>query len=206
MTKTKKYNLNQWEPADPIRRTDFNADNAAIDAALAGNARALSDYKTANDAAVAKKADKTALIALEQSMDDDLAAQSQQLGGEIAALAAALGSGGGNCRVFSGSYIGTGSTTTSTKISIETPLYPVLVLVQSADMSKAVRFLRGEDSMRGQQDFSLTNSMLTVSWSDNAVSWRVTNNATGDTLSIRAGNVEDTAYYYAAFGYTPAQE
>lgn len=34
MQKTQNYNLNQWEPADPIRRADFNADNAAIDAAL----------------------------------------------------------------------------------------------------------------------------------------------------------------------------
>lgn len=34
MTKTTNYQLNQWEPTDPIRREDFNADNAAIDAAL----------------------------------------------------------------------------------------------------------------------------------------------------------------------------
>ena len=38
MTKTANYNLNQWESTDPIRREDFNADNAAIDAALAGKA------------------------------------------------------------------------------------------------------------------------------------------------------------------------
>lgn len=34
MTKTDNYNLNQWEATDPIRREDFNADNAVIDAAL----------------------------------------------------------------------------------------------------------------------------------------------------------------------------
>ena len=34
MTKTENYNLNQWEATDPIRREDFNADNAAIDAAI----------------------------------------------------------------------------------------------------------------------------------------------------------------------------
>ena len=34
MTKTTNFNFNQWEPTDPIRREDFNADNAAIDAAL----------------------------------------------------------------------------------------------------------------------------------------------------------------------------
>jgi len=33
---TQNYNLCQWEPEDPVLRTDFNADNAKIDAALAG--------------------------------------------------------------------------------------------------------------------------------------------------------------------------
>ena len=34
MTKTENYQLNQWDAADPIRREDFNADNAKLDAAL----------------------------------------------------------------------------------------------------------------------------------------------------------------------------
>ena len=38
MNKTQNYNLNQWDPTDPIRREDFNADNAVIDAALDGKA------------------------------------------------------------------------------------------------------------------------------------------------------------------------
>ena len=32
---TTNYQLNQWQPTDPVQRTDFNADNAKIDAALA---------------------------------------------------------------------------------------------------------------------------------------------------------------------------
>lgn len=31
---TTNYQLNQWEPADQVLRTDFNADNAKLDAAL----------------------------------------------------------------------------------------------------------------------------------------------------------------------------
>ncbi len=38
MNRTTNYNLNQWEADDKIQRTDFNADNAKIDAALAGKA------------------------------------------------------------------------------------------------------------------------------------------------------------------------
>ena len=34
MTKTEHYQLNQWEENDYVRRTDFNADNLKIDAAL----------------------------------------------------------------------------------------------------------------------------------------------------------------------------
>ena len=33
---TTNYQLNQWEATDQVLRTDFNADNAKIDAALAG--------------------------------------------------------------------------------------------------------------------------------------------------------------------------
>ena len=33
---TTNYQLNQWEATDQILRTDFNADNAKVDAALAG--------------------------------------------------------------------------------------------------------------------------------------------------------------------------
>ena len=34
MTQTTHYQLNQWEAADQVKRTDFNADNAKIDAAI----------------------------------------------------------------------------------------------------------------------------------------------------------------------------
>ena len=57
MTKTEHYNLNQWEADDPIRRTDFNEDNAKIDAAI-----------HAMDAKVDGKAGITALAAVEAKL------------------------------------------------------------------------------------------------------------------------------------------
>ena len=45
---TPNYNLNQWEPEDRVLRTDFNADNAKIDAAVQAvdlKAEALSQSK-----------------------------------------------------------------------------------------------------------------------------------------------------------------
>lgn len=50
MTKTEHYQLNQWDAADPIRREDFNADNATIDAALAAVKR-----EAANELAQARE-------------------------------------------------------------------------------------------------------------------------------------------------------
>ena len=51
MKRTQNYQLCQWEATDKVLHTDFNADNAKIDAALAG----LSS----------EKADKTALSSLQ---------------------------------------------------------------------------------------------------------------------------------------------
>ena len=45
---TSNYGLNQWEATDQVLRTDFNADNAKIDAALKG----LADKDTALEAMV----------------------------------------------------------------------------------------------------------------------------------------------------------
>ena len=39
---TTNYELNQWRATGPVVRTDFNADNAKLDAALAGKASAES--------------------------------------------------------------------------------------------------------------------------------------------------------------------
>ena len=41
---TTNYNLNQWEATDKVLRTDFNADNAKIDAALAGLAGTVAEH------------------------------------------------------------------------------------------------------------------------------------------------------------------
>ena len=83
---TTNYQLNQWEPTDQVLRTDFNADNAKLDAALAG--------------LDSGKADGAALEAL--------STQVAGLSGRTAALETAA-AGFGNCRIFTGSYTGNGA-------------------------------------------------------------------------------------------------
>lgn len=79
MTKTQNYQLNQWESTDKISRGDFNSDNAKLDAALAANAKALSDYKTANDAVVAKKAEQSALEGASTTLQGNITAAEQRI-------------------------------------------------------------------------------------------------------------------------------
>ena len=55
MNKTPNYQLNQWGAEDRVLRTDFNADNAKIDAAI-----------KAVDGLARSKADASALAALQQ--------------------------------------------------------------------------------------------------------------------------------------------
>ena len=45
---TENFDLCQWEPTDPVIRTDFNADNAKIDAALAALESARADLEQAS--------------------------------------------------------------------------------------------------------------------------------------------------------------
>ena len=79
---TEHYDLCQWEATDQVQRTEFNADNAKIDAAL----DALAGQ-------VAEKAD-----------GDDLAALSETVAGHTAALALR-----GNCQIYTTTYTGTGT-------------------------------------------------------------------------------------------------
>ncbi|USF26962.1 hypothetical protein N510_001895 [Firmicutes bacterium ASF500] len=58
MNHTSNYNLCQFEETDRVRRTDFNEDNAKIDAAVKAVDRRV-------DGLEASKADKTALAAVE---------------------------------------------------------------------------------------------------------------------------------------------
>lgn len=47
MNHTANYQLNQWEPGDPVLHTDFNEDNRKIEAALKDrNIRVFLDYYT----------------------------------------------------------------------------------------------------------------------------------------------------------------
>ena len=181
MKKTDNYSLPQWEKQDFIKMEDFNDAFGKTDAAL-----------KAHDTALGEKAAATALAAEAENRSTALAALQT-------ALSAAIGSGGKTCRIFTGSYTGTGSTS----VSISTPFYPVLAFVQSAGMSTAFCLFRSADTVQNNKDFGVGDGKsLTVTWGARQLSWVCSSG--GTMSSIYAGNSKNVEYHYVIVGFDNA--
>ena len=181
MKKTDNYSLPQWEKQDFIKMEDFNDAFGKTDAAL-----------KAHDTALAEKAAATALAAEAENRSAALAALQT-------ALSAAIGSGGKTCRIFTGSYTGTGSSS----VSIPTPFYPVLAFVQSAGMATALCLFRSADTVQNNKDFGVGDGKsLTVTWGARQLSWVCSSG--GTMSSIYAGNSKNVEYHYVIVGFDNA--
>ena len=169
---TENYDLNQWLSTDQVQRTDFNADNAKLDAALAGKAEA--ETVSALQTAVAAKAEQTAV--------DALSAQ-------VAALP----------RIAAGTYVGTGTSDSSGPCrldftdSLGRP--PQLVVVRpQAGMGDGLVLLQGmTESMDALSGNYGSGSNNTVSWSGASVSWYA-------EFAASQFNAEGETYRYFAIG------
>ena len=181
MKKTDNYSLPQWEKRDFIKMEDFNDAFGKTDAAL-----------KAHDTALGEKAAATALAAEAENRSAALAALQT-------ALSAAIGSGGKTCRIFTGSYTGTGSTS----VSIPTPFYPVLAFVQSAGMATALCLFRSADTVQNNKDFGVGDGKsLTVTWGARQLSWVCSSG--GTMSSTYAGNSKNVEYHYVSVGFDNA--
>lgn len=181
MKKTDNYSLPQWEKQDFIKMEDFNDAFGKTDAAL-----------KAHDTALGEKAAATALAAEAENRSAALAALQT-------ALSAAIGSGGKTCRIFTGSYTGTGSTS----VSIPTPFYPVLAFVQSAGMATALCLFRSADTVQNNKDFGVGDGKsLTVTWGARQLSWVCSSG--GTMSSTYAGNSKNVEYHYVIVGFDNA--
>ena len=197
METTTNYKLPQWVKADQIRMDTFNDAFAKLDAAL-------KSHDTADTNALA------AVSAEASARESAVAAEAQARANALAALqtalSAAIGSGGQNCRVFTGSYTGTGSGSTSNPVSITCPFYPVLAFVQAEDASRALTFFRAQDIMTVQQDFGLLNSTLRVTWGGSSVSWYSGSNGSTSSVAENSGNVRGKVYSYVVLGFDNTAE
>ena len=112
---TEHYGLSQWEASDKVERTDFNADNAAVDGALHALAQSKAETAALSQLSglVAQKADQTALEALEGRLDGK--ADQEGLSGVEHRLSAVEGS---MPRTAFGSYTGNGTSGPESPVSL----------------------------------------------------------------------------------------
>lgn len=118
MTKTQNYQLPQWEATDPVRREDFNAAMAALDAGLetlGAKADGVSD---------------AAAQALEQARQE-LSAQigTAQAAAQGAQAAADAAWSAGNPGLVCGSYVGAGGDDYGSKRKITVGFTPHAILI-----------------------------------------------------------------------------
>ena len=147
--KTEHYELNQWLATDQVLRTDFNADNAKIDAALADKAEA-SALETLS----------ATVSGLSATLNTEISQRQEADSGLQTALAAK-----GNCQVYYGTYTGTG--TGSTYLSF--PARPLMVTIMGGN--------NWLTAVQGNPDAMYKNAgagagKVNASWSGNAVTFQ----------------------------------
>ena len=210
MNKTSNYQLCQWDGEDRILRTDFNEDNAKIDAALKQQANSIAGINAAlpgkADAAtvtsltntVNQKANQSALTAevnartaadntekaaREAADTAEATARAQGDAAAAAARAAALALKG-NCQIYYGTYEGEG---TMDKSPLTFPAKPILVLIQGNNQT--CHGIQGSPHLVCANDSSGAQ-YCAATWSGNSLSW--TGNRPGNA------NVSGITYYVVA--------
>lgn len=165
---TEHFSLNQWLPDDQVKRTDFNEDNAKIDAAL-------NDLSDGLAAAQAEKADQSALDALAAEVAKKATTAA------LEAVRAAVP------KIAVGTYTGTGNYGASnpTRLNFSGSLSgapQLLVVKRHEDQDDAIN--RGLIMIRGAKSVSCflcrdisSQIQNTVTWNAHAVSWYADNAA-----------------------------
>ena len=147
MNRTTNYNLCQFEASDQVQRTDFNEDNAKIDAAIAAEADArqsgdgsLSSRISSLSSTVSGKASQSALNTVKN---------------QVAKL--------GNCQLHYATYKGNNTQT----LTLSFPRLPYLTrLINLSDPVQTFTLVRGAG--RGVSDNAVRPSYASVTWSGNS--------------------------------------
>ena len=171
MNRTANYNLCQFEAGDQVQRTDFNEDNAKIDAAIAAEASArqsgdssLSSRITTLNSTVSGKASQSALNTVKN---------------QVAKL--------GNCQIHCFTYTGTGSSGTNGPTRVNFPRRPMFYFI-SGDLGLALGTAQ-ENRIRIFYEKSIAPAVAT--WTGNQLSFLA--NDPGYQL-----NKKDMIYYVIA--------
>ena len=160
---TPNYQLCQWEAEDPVRKADFNTDNARIDAAI----KAVDSRVTGLSGS---KASTSALNSLKSTVDS--------LSATVAGHTGAL-SKKGNCVLYSTTYVGNGKSGAANKRTLTFPHKPAAVLVTYLNMFMIM--VQGSASTAIHTGMLSINNALT--WSGNSVSWYCTDANTQNMMN-----------------------
>ena len=177
MNQTSNYQLSQWESTDRILMSDFNSDNAKLDAAL----KAQSD-------AIAAKAAQSTVTALTQTVSTkasqaDLNSLTQTVAGHTATL-----EGKGNCQIYYTTYTGNGKN----NVTLTFPGKPLLVMVHGP--LYILMGVYGSSTVRSQATGIGDN--ITAVWGENSLSWSFTKSSTAP--APEGMNQKNTQYYVVA--------
>jgi len=193
---TSNYQLSQWVKSDQVKMEDFNADNAKIDAALAGKAdksalssltstvngkastSALNSLKSTVDGLKTSKADKSALDSLSSTVSGQGTALSQR-----------------NCRFVTGSYTGTGEYGSANANSLTFPQKPVFVCVTSDGTGVQLNLTAGQKSTLVSSSGGVSG--LVVTWGSKSVSWYVENPSATSVAPSHQMNAASMYHYFA---------
>ena len=192
MKKTDNYSLPQWEKRDFIKMEDFNDLTRKTDAALKANADATA---TGLNAEIAARGEAVAAEAENRSAAD-AALQ--------ASLAAAIGSGGKTCRIFTGSYTGTGTSGSDAPVELVSGFKPMLLMLVHGDLS-FFRTRRGEGKYKEQEFTGTGGSRFYITWEDTKVSWYSTATPSAAGAEGQANTTGET-YYYLLLGFSENAE
>ena len=168
---TTNYRLCQWEASDKVLRTEFNADNAKIDAAI----KAVDDRLTT---VAAGKVSTSELAALKNTVTSQGTALSLR-----------------NCRFVTGSYTGTGEYGVSAPNSLTFQQKPVFLCVTGGSTALVLHLVRGQTAQNVST--GSTAGTLSVSWGDRSVSWYV-QEPIGTRVAADCQMNANTTYHYFA--------
>ena len=112
-----------------------------------------------------------------------------------AALTAAVGTTGYNCRMIAGSYTGTGRSGSGNPTVIVTGFRP-LVLVLTSKSGTFVR-IRHTDATFADHDFSGGNVSNQMTWGADRISWY---NTVSSSANERQANESGVTYHYLVLG------
>ena len=177
MNYTENYQLNQWESADRVLRTDFNEDNQTVDAAI----KAAENY--------------TGVVEALANQAKSAAAHAQA----AADLAQATADGG--VKIAVGSYTGSGAYGSAHPNSLTFTFKPLIIFMDIATIDdynsipQYYMFFYGVPSAYAKG----TSSANILSWSENGVSW-YTQSSSDSSGPQYQFNRKGQVYHYIAIG------